>query len=192
MTGRIIGITGKKGHGKNTVGDLVKLFLGKGPDDTVLLSYAQPLKNAVSILFCLPDKYMHDQKFKEVPLKQWDNKTSRELLQWLGTDVLRNQFSKDIFIQNMEQRIEKYQQLSQNIVITDVRFNNEAKLIHKLGGVVVHVDARNRLGRSNDDHETEKGIDSKLIDLTIYNNSDKENLEMEVFQLVNQLKNDAF
>ena len=179
----IIGITGNKGHGKDTAANTIKLFLGK---DTQIFSFAKPLKIAVSTLFNINENYFEDQQLKELPLSDWDDKTPRQLLQWLGTDVLRK-YDTDIFIKNMEKRIEN---TKNDIIVSDVRFDNEANLIHRLGGKIIQIDSTERLGRCNDSHITEYGINPGLRDITVYNNSDKVNLEMELFKIVNEFKND--
>lgn len=168
MSKCLIGLTGKKFHGKDTVAGIIAMN-----NAVMLLSFASPIKKAISIIHEIPEEILSDSKLKETVLPQW-GKSPRELLQWLGTDIYRNQFSKDIWLKNMEMRIRKYEDFP--IVVTDVRFDNEAKLIHKLGGSVWRIDASERI-KSDDKHESENGIDDSLVDLTIYNNGNVDELK---------------
>lgn len=179
----VIGLTGKKGHGKDTAANLIK---NKLESTTELLAFAEPLKQAVCILFCLPREYVDDPVLKETPLPQWGGWTTRQILQWLGTDILRDQFDKDIFLKNMMFRIEKSN--SENILITDVRFDNEAELVNNsLNGKVIEINANERV-KSLDDHKTEKGISDNLKYMTFYNNTTMEDLEKEINNQINQFK----
>lgn len=184
MNKRIIGLAGKKGHGKDTA---AKVFHQLFDNNTCILSFAHPLKVAVGSLFNLTEKMLEDRTFKETPLKEWDNKTPRQLLQWMGTDVLRNQFDKDIFLKNMEQKINGHLDFYDNIIISDVRFDNEAQMIQHLGGCVIQIDATERLGVGNDTHPTENGISENLKDMVIYNNSNEEHLITEINTVITQL-----
>lgn len=158
----IIGLTGKKFHGKDTAAEIIRK-----KHDVVCYSFADPIKKAVSIIHEIPESVLNDPESKEKTLEEW-GKSPRELLQWLGTDVYRNQFGKEIWLKNMELRIRNCPK-GYPIIVTDVRFDNEAELIHRLGGSVWKVCASERVQLS-DSHESERGIDENLVDLTLYNN----------------------
>jgi hypothetical protein len=177
----IIGITGNKGHGKDTVADI----LYRNNPKFKKLSFAGHLKKASSILLNEPLNYFYDEKLKESVMPRWGF-TPRWFLQKLGTDFLRNKIEKDIFIKNMKYNLEK---TNEPVVVTDIRFDNEAKIILDKGGIIVKVDSSERLGKCDDKHETEDGIDSSLIDIVVYNNLDYEKLESEVIRLIKQFKN---
>ena len=84
----IIGFLGKSGSGKDTCCDYLVRNYGY-----TKMTFAKPLKDAVGILFDLS----HDQLYskKEVIDKRW-NKSPRELLQYFGTDVIRNNFDHTV------------------------------------------------------------------------------------------------
>lgn len=166
-TSNIIGLTGKKFHGKDTAGSIMKNL----NNQVVLLSFASPIKKALSVIHEIPENFFDDPELKEKVCPEW-GRSPRDLAKWLGTDVYRNQFDENIWLKNMEMRIcKKY--LGYDIIVTDVRFDNEAELIHKLGGVVWRIDASERVS-STDSHVTEKGIRDELVDMTLYNNGTKE------------------
>lgn len=175
----IIGITGKKGHGKDTIAQIFQ----KHYNDTETFSFAGPLKEALSLIFGIKLKYFYDEKLKETFV--WDCWTPRSLLQWFGTEVIRKQFDKETFIKSMKNRLMNSDKILK--IVTDVRFDNEAELIHKMGGFIIKVDASERVPASQDTHDSEKGIDSMLVDFVLYNNGTKEQLKKEAIMVVNEI-----
>jgi hypothetical protein len=57
----------------------------------------------------------------------------RHILQFVGTELLRNNVDKDIFLKLADQQIGK---TTRNVVITDCRFSNERKWFKKQGAVL--------------------------------------------------------
>ncbi len=130
----IIGISGFIGSGKGTVGDyLVSQHSWKS------VSFASTLKDAVSSIFCWP-RYLlegdtkESREWREVEDAWWSNKldkpvTPRWVLQHIGTDVLRTHFNNKIWLLSVEKQISDY---AGNVVITDVRFKNEMKMLQSM------------------------------------------------------------
>lgn len=132
MTKIIIGFTGKAGSGKDTaVNDLKSLH-----DESMIdhFSFASPLKNGVKEMWGFTEEQVNTSLKDEIDEK-W-NVTPREILQWLGTDVVRAR-NEHHWTQLMKNKI----LLSDKeiILISDVRFENEAALIKELGGLVCRV-----------------------------------------------------
>lgn len=173
----IIGLTGKKRSGKDTVADhLVKNY------GFTKLSFAGPLKEACQLLFQFTDDQVHTDLKEEID-PFW-GVSPRVVLQYVGTDIFRNQMKDiipqigsnfwttlaqkrcvDILKDNKEARI----------VISDVRFQNEAEMINNLGGKVIKI-TRPSL-KSVDEHISETGIDSiSIIDYEIINDKTIEEL----------------
>lgn len=126
----IIGLHGRAGSGKDT-------FFHSLSDKFTRLAYADPLKLACAHLFNLTNEQLYDDKEKEV-ITDWKidgtNVSSRKLLQWLGTDILRNHIDRDIFTKNLEHRLVKlYNDGHRNFMITDVRFDNEREHLISIG-----------------------------------------------------------
>ena len=108
----IVGITGKIGHGKDTVGQML------GDTSTQLWyikKFAYKLKKIASILTGIPEEKFEDQEFKKEDLgREWWTKeydshngfdiersygmTAREFLQRLGTDGLRNHLHPNTWV----------------------------------------------------------------------------------------------
>jgi hypothetical protein len=157
----IIGILGLIGSGKNTAAEeFVKL--GYEQD-----SFAASLKDATAAIFGWPRHLLEgdtpeSRAFREQPDMFWHDKlgedtlaklqigpgfpdkyfTPRLALQKIGTDVFRNMFHDDIWINTFEKRISN--DPNRNVVISDVRFKNEIALIRQLGGTLIRVDRGER------------------------------------------------
>jgi hypothetical protein len=184
----IIGISGKKEHGKDTVANII---LNTIPGKFKTLSFARPIKESLSISMNIPIEYFDDRDKKEVILEEW-GQTPRQLAQWYGTDVFRNQIDPDIWIKNMEFRINAFYNDKKNqdkvIVITDARFDNELELIWRLGGKVWNVDASERVKRINKDtHISENGITLKP-DIYIDNNGTMNDLKNQIDEIMGYLR----
>uniref|UniRef100_A0A6C0EFE5 Deoxynucleoside monophosphate kinase n=1 Tax=viral metagenome TaxID=1070528 RepID=A0A6C0EFE5_9ZZZZ len=171
----VIGITGKKGHGKDTVGKILNKYGYKR------IAFADPLKEACRCIFGFTDEQLYgDEKEKTDPF--W-NVTPRHILQYVGTDLFRDQLGfvvpdlgKDIWIKSAEKHIESSG--FDKIVITDVRFQNEVDMILKKGGYVVRV-TRPSI-KSGDTHVSETHIDDLVVNNDILNDGTIEDLEQKV------------
>jgi len=138
----IIGFVGFIGSGKDTAADYLVNFHGFRRD-----SFANTLKDAVAAVFgwdrvLLEGRTNEARTWREEVDSWWaerlnmPNLTPRWVLQYWGTDVLRNQFHDDIWIASIENKLRK---TKDHIVISDVRFPNEIQAIHNAGGLVVRV-----------------------------------------------------
>jgi hypothetical protein len=134
----IIGLVGFIGSGKGTVGDILEQ---KG---FVKDSFAKPLKDACSVIFGWPREMLEgdtevSRKWREEPDVYWSEKfgksfSPRLALQLMGTEAGRNVFHTDIWVISLLNRAR-----GKNVVVTDVRFQNEIKYIQDNGGVIIRV-----------------------------------------------------
>ncbi len=140
----IIGITGFIGSGKDTVANM---FVERG---CIHDSFAAPVKDVCASIFGWPRELLEgdtleSRDFREIPDMFWTNKlgvpnfTPRLALQLLGTEVLRNHFAPDIWINSLEYRMRKLKEDAPCVVVSDARFRNELDLIKNMGGVVIWV-----------------------------------------------------
>lgn len=142
----IIGIVGHIGSGKDTVGNFITESVGvSGRKD----SFAAPLKDVCSSIFGWPRRLLEgntleSREFRETPDIFWtrktgiDNFTPRLALQLVGTDVLRDHFHNDIWINSLEYRLRKVSD-ADTVVVTDARFTNELDIIKHLCGTIIWV-----------------------------------------------------
>ena len=153
----LIGFSGKKGSGKSYFADYLvnnKLF--------IKLSFASPLKEITKILFNLSDEDVKDPIKKELINPKF-NASPRELMQWLGTDIMREEFNKkfnysgSIWIDSVKDKVKTLLDDNKDVVIDDVRFQNEVDMIHSLGGIVINLrnDLDNTLNNSTSTHSSE-------------------------------------
>src|ERR1051326_2875992 len=70
--------------------------------------------------------------------KAKENEDVRRFLQRLGTDGVRNHLGDNIWVDSLFRRLESYEEPSARtkVVITDVRFPNEADAIRQRGGEI--------------------------------------------------------
>lgn len=150
----LIAFAGRAGCGKDTAADYLKKHYGFIP-----MAFAAPLKRTAAVLFDLPEIYFHDRLLKETPLDTWDGLTPRHILQMLGTEAIRTTFGQDFWLKRWISEYRMHRN-NTNVVVTDVRFNNEAQLIRDLGGVVIHLvrpDVQN-LDQAASWHASEIGV----------------------------------
>ena len=83
----IIGLSGKKGSGKDTFYDILTKYV----DGYHNKKFADKLKHICSIVTGLPLHWFYDRAFYGHHLDEW-NMNIREMMQRLGTDGLRNNF----------------------------------------------------------------------------------------------------
>ena len=156
---RVIGITGRKRSGKNTAAE------GLVERGYEVVGFADPLKEAALDLNPLISAGVRlrpivDHFGWEKAKDQWPE--VRRTLQALGTDVIRArdpEFWVNAFLTRTAGR---------QVVVADVRFDNEAQVIHRLGGIVVEV-IRPSLDDDGDTHASEAGVNAALIDLVLLN-----------------------
>ena len=134
--------------------------------------------------FGIPEEYAFgDDKLKKKSFGTWadffpntfhlfpeprlitDKITVREMLQHLGTDIFRKKIDNDFWINSFKRRydnrlFEKFNNYGSPkptiVFTTDVRFENEARTILELGGIVVKLE-RNLM---QNDHESESSVDT--------------------------------
>lgn len=127
----LIGLTGPARSGKDTVGDYL---IAKHSFNR--LSFAGPLKAMLMVGLNLDREQVNGNR-KEEPIDWLDGVTPRSLMQTLGTEWGRQQHP-DLWLRIAEQRIVRAGPET-DIVFTDVRFDNEAKMIRSYGGNIFHI-----------------------------------------------------
>ena len=159
---KIIGISGYKQGGKSSLAEFIRINIESKDDtyDVLLISFADALKYAVLDMF-VPAKWewtiddLDSNKNKNLPTT---NKTVREMLQWLGTDICRKEY-EDVWVNALENQILRLTpHFADNVffIIPDVRFPNEVKFIQDKGGKVLRLTRR---PFPDDCHESETALD---------------------------------
>lgn len=164
----MIGIVGRKRSGKDTLANFATEILG----DARVLSFAEPLKQACKHAYNLRDEQLDETK-DEID-KRW-GMTPRDMMKTLGVDYFRSKDPSQ-WTKNMGFRIEGAVSRPETaVVISDVRFQNEAAFVRENGGVLIHVSRD--LPSNSDDHESEKTTDEIVCDHYINNNGSLRDLK---------------
>lgn len=165
MNTLLIGLTGRARCGKSTAAQhLVNTYRLEH------YAFADPLRDGLMAIFNLEPTNFEDSN-KEQPLN-WLNHSPRQLMQSLGTEWARNTVHPDVWIRIAEQNID-YMTLALTdvigVVVSDVRFDNEAEFIRNRGGTVIHIRRQDTPGVNP--HISEAGIAVHQDDLILPNNS---------------------
>lgn len=183
----IIGLAGAKRSGKNTVAKFIAEELGD-KYDVKEWSFAEDLKkSAVAALGILnhAEPVLFADWIKEegtILLQNKSGKTvnklsGRAFLQYYGTEAHRDIFGDNFWVDNLLWKIEQADGHANPLdVITDVRFQNEAERIKRLGGSIIKI-RRDEVESSGDTHASEIPLPDELVDETILNNGSLDDLK---------------
>lgn len=167
----IIGLTGLKRSGKDTVAK----YIYDEYDNFVILAFADPIRDMIRILG-VDDDFINYKKESKIDFL---NVSYRHLAQTLGTEWGRGLINDDIWLNVLQRKINSYKN-TKNLIISDVRFNNEAEFIKNNNGIIIQII---RDTGNIDKHPSEKGIDDKYIDYSINNSSSISHL----YKLIDQI-----
>src|SRR6267154_6004481 len=169
----IIGLSGYKQSGKDTVGQYLVDNYG-----FERRAFADKVKEATQALLGVTreqqemykndsDKFVsiiHSQGLSNyVPLSGTSVISFRHFLQRVGTEMGRNVFGEDFWVDQILPKYIEEAILLGNVVITDCRFDNEVGRIYKLQGRVIRINRPDI--KSTDEHVSEQlpGYDYDLM-----------------------------
>lgn len=164
---KLIGLAGPARAGKDTVANILADYKGY---QTYAL--ATPLRRALTQL--LPpktgSKYFTDEfKTTEIPRL---GRSLRYCLQTLGTEWGRTLIHTDLWLMHLDDQIsalKEYVPESPGLVVSDVRFDNEAKAILDRGGEVWLITRPVDSTETWRTHASENGISKELVTRYITN-----------------------
>ena len=160
----LIGLTGRARSGKSTASEhLVGTYMLEH------YAFADPLRDGLMAIFNLdPSDFEGDRK--EQPLA-WLDRSPRQLMQSMGTEWARNTVHPDVWVKLAEQNLDymtKALGAVLGFVVSDVRFENEAELIRRRGGTIVHISRAD--AQAVNPHVSEAGVAGNKDDLLMLNN----------------------
>lgn len=169
----LIGISAKKQSGKD---EFFKVMNELNNDLFENKKFASKLKQICSLLTGLPIEYFYNHEYYDYSLSNW-KLTIRQMQQKIGTELFRNNFSENIWIDSLFCDFKK----DSKWIITDVRFPNELQSIRAKKGIIVRIERESV--KDNDNHASETSLDGYTNwDYIIYNNSTLEDYRKEIIK----------
>jgi len=180
----LIGITGRKHHGKDTV---AQMFVERGYTQ---IRFADPLKNMLRAFYATVGVQVADIEeriegaLKEIPCGWLCGETPRRAMQTLGAEWGRVHIGDRFWVDTLLRRAGR----GADVVVSDVRYPNECAAIKSSGGLVFRVDAGKRVPQNEfSNHSSETEIDNLPVDRVIDNNGSAAQLREAIDQLCRDL-----
>jgi len=182
---KIIAISGKLGSGKDTLANLIQQV---STEHWEITAFAKRLKEIVALLAGVSYESTLSQEGKNLQIPEF-GMTIGEMLQKIGTNALRDNFHKEVWVQSVFSQINKS---TSNWIITDCRFENEAKAVIKNGGYVIRIDRPINpiaINSGRDlNHPSETGLDHfDKWSYRITNDGTIDQLKKKIIQCLNTL-----
>lgn len=171
----LIGISGKKFVGKDTVATLLAGLLQQAHVTSESAAFADALKRVASNISGIPLNWFYAPELKE-SAHHCCGKSPRQIMEEANA-VFKDCWGDDVFVRTVAHRWEKVRSRRAAFIVTDVRFQVEADWVRSEGGVLVHV-LRNTGHKSK--AASEQGVPSLPQDIVIENNGTKEQLKEAV------------
>lgn len=174
-------IAGLGRHGKDTTAAMIRAYYEARGQKTINLDFAHYIKEYT------------------MRILNWDGKEAtkpRAFLQYLGTDLIRNQIDNEIFIRRTQEDIAVFSYFYDIITISDARFDAEIKGIkEKFDRVitikVVRSNFTTDLNVAEQNHITEHGItDATCFDYIIQNDASLGELEAKVNLIMEEIEDE--
>lgn len=173
----LIGLVGKARSGKDTAAEaLVRAF---GLEQ---YAFADPLKEMLEAVF--GDKFREGDRESPIP---WLGKSPRYLMQTLGTEWGRDLVHPDLWVLLADGYRKAAEAKGTGMVISDVRFRNEADWIMSSGGLLIEIlrpDAEQVA-----EHVSEDALGGLTLPAQIVNDGTVKELQETVVQFVESWRN---
>jgi hypothetical protein len=178
----IIGLSGYAQTGKDTVAEHLTKHYGYKR-----VAFADPIRQA---LYKLDPKIRIDEMVgaslaNAVDHMGWEevkrlSSDARELLQRLGTEVGREMFGQDFWVDQAFRGVSRFN----DIVITDVRFPNEYRAIKARDGIIIRIIKPGTAAVNY--HASETALDNHSFDGTIVNDGSREDLYKKIDEIIKE------
>lgn len=168
-------ICGKARHGKDTIAEIIQKYYKEKQYDILNLQYGMYIKEYAK------------------KISNWDGSEEtkpRELLQQLGTNIIREKIDDMFFVKKLVDDIKVYSYFFDVLTISDARFKVEVDIPREnfQDVVVIHVvrpNFDNGLTEEQKRHRTEIDLDDyENYDYTIMNDGSLEELEEKVKEIL--------
>lgn len=170
----IIGLHAKARVGKDTAGQVLS------ESGFQRIAFADPIWEFIAKLLGITRRELEGVKDEPSPIL--GGNTPRRAAQTLGTewgvDTMCNTLWADLAMREILSRPEKA------FVITDVRFDHEARVIAREGGRIIEICGEPRSQVDNGDHRSESGISDNFISARVYNTGTIANLRHQLLTVI--------
>lgn len=173
----IISFSGYAGSGKDSIAQAI---CDDEPTKWVPMSFAEPMKQMVADTLGYPVHVLEEIKSgSDGPEKA---KKVRKILQLIGTEVFRDNWSDDIWVDHLMRRVEALQ--TRGALITDTRYPNELEALEARGAFLVRVTCPEEYRRAPPDHPTETALDAYEGKFNLVINNDRSETPEELAEMV--------
>jgi len=169
----VIGIAGKARSGKDTLAGFMVPFGG------YQYSFADPIRQMLLPLGVdMGVEYWQQRKEEVIPAL---GVSPRRLMQTLGTEWGRQLINQNLWLILAQQELLR---LGPGMVVADVRFDNEAEWVRRMGGRIIHLERPQTM--SVEAHASEMGVTKLNEDIVIHNTGSLSELQQKVVELFQQ------
>lgn len=160
---------------------------------------SEPLKEICKNIFGLNDAQASGDRKEENlgwDIKDFAPASGRTIQQYLGTEVFRNSFYQDIWVECLERKMKEYIKICRYrgkyeiplIFVPDWRFQNEFNFLYKKRYNVFTVDVIREEKRSGKfKHASENSILEGSYDYVIFNNFNLDELKKSSFKIMEEI-----
>lgn len=189
---KIVGFMGKAGSGKDTCCNLLQVLAREQGLKASRVGFADPLKRVCADIYCfaydVPRKAFYgSQEEKREYQPNMGGRSGREVMQFIGTGGFRT-ITDDVWIAYLVKHARIMARYGVDLVIvSDVRFRNEADALRSLGATIIKVKRDQVDGPLNEGipgHVSELEQDSIDADVEILNNGTIEELKFALRRLL--------
>lgn len=175
----LIGLAGFARSGKTTIASVLERDM-----DFAHYSFAAQLRHFAYRFFFSIDPEFELERDKNKPYPQLGGSTPRKFMQAMGTEGGRQAVHPDLWVLHTMALIDQNAK-GRDVVISDVRFPNEAKAIREAGGIVLWI---SRPGCSPAEHASEAGLPAHLCHGMLTNDGPVERIPKFMRQMVDDAR----
>jgi hypothetical protein len=179
---QVIAVSGKKGTGKDEFYKIASKYIKEKYDlEYENKKFADRLKQICSFLTGIPLDHWYDRKYYDDVVPLWDI-TIRQFMQQLGTEAIRDKLNVNSWVYSLFSELDN----DSRWLITDLRFQNEAKFLYDRNFIKIRV---NRPGVHGDDkHRSEIDLDNyNHFDFVIQNDGTLEEYEQKIHKIIDMI-----
>lgn len=169
----VVGFTGPARCGKDTAADLYVQRFGR-----YKYSFADPMRAMLAMIGVnLQDPYWVAKKEDVIPAF---GRSPRYLMQTLGTEWGRQLVHPGMWVTLAKNKLLQH---GPGMVVSDVRFENEAAFVRDSGGVLIHIQRPN--AQKVNPHSSEAGVAKHDKDLVLLNSGSLQELQSALYGMFN-------